>query len=71
MPSTEIVMATSIPATGLVSKMSDVTSEKSFTSADDCFSGGTDPALTTYEACCQPLLMTILYALFRVKWSLF
>ena len=56
MPSTEIVMATSIPATGLVSKMSDVTIEKSFTSADDCFSGGTDPALTTYEACCQPLL---------------
>ena len=30
MPSTEIVMAISIPATGLVSKMSDVTSEKSF-----------------------------------------
>ena len=35
MPSTEIVMATSIPTTGLVSKMSDVTSEKSFTAKNN------------------------------------
>ena len=27
-----------------------------FTSFDDCFSGGIDLTLTTYEACCQPLL---------------
>ena len=27
-----------------------------FPDGDDCFSGGTDPALRTYEACCQPLL---------------
>ena len=31
MPSTEIVMAKSTPATGFVNKMSDVTTEKSFT----------------------------------------
>ena len=32
------------------------TAQPCFTSADDCFSGGTDPALTTYQSCCQPLL---------------
>ena len=28
-----------------------------FTSADNCFTGGTDSALRTYEACCQPLII--------------
>ena len=28
-----------------------------FTSGDDCFSGPTNLSLTTYEACCQPLLV--------------